>query len=112
VPEDEVDLRRRIKAKQQATLVSLVAEAPKILQTNVETQSVSEIAAANAALEILQVTDMPDRISLPDSETLSGPSEQLATNSPPTGASQIQESEPLDPEVDENTDNTPIGGAQ
>jgi len=112
VPEDEVELRRRIEAKQQATLVSLVSEAPKILQPNVETQSVSEIAAATAALEVIQVTVVPDTISLPDSETLSEPSEHPAASSPPAAASQIQESEPLAPEVDENTDNSPIGGAQ
>ncbi len=112
VPEDEVELRKLIEAKQQATLVSLVAEAPKILQPNVETQSVSEIAAANAALEVLRVTAVPDTISLPDPETLSEPSEHPVTSPPPAGASQIQEIEPLFPEVDENTDNTPIGGAQ
>lgn len=112
VPEDELDLRRRIEAKQQATLVSLVAEAPMILRPNVETQSVAEIAAANAVLEVLQDTAMPDTISLPDSETLSEPSEHPAASLPPVGASQMKESEPLAPEVDENSDNTPVGGEQ
>ena len=90
VPEDEPELRRRIEAKQQATLVSLVAEAPMILQPNVETQSVSENAAANAALEVLQVTAMPDTISLPDSETLSELFEHPAASPSPAGASQMQ----------------------
>lgn len=112
LPDDELELRRQIEARQPATLVSLVSEAPNVLQPNVETQSVSEIAAANAVLDVLQVSAAPDTISPPDSETLSEPPEHPAESPPPADASQMPKSESLPVEVDENTDNTPPGGAQ
>lgn len=110
VPDDDAELRSRIEARQHAPLVSLVAETPKIVQPNVETQSVSEIAAANAALELLQVKAMPDAISHPDSETSSEPPEHPADSPTPTVTVHPQEIEPPIPETGDNSDTTPAGG--
>ncbi len=105
VPEENLELRKQIESKQQASLASLIAKPQTIVQPDVETQSFSELAAAKAALDTLQVAAAPDTISLASSENLPEPPESKL---PLPDASQIQEPETL---PGEKTDSTPIGGA-
>ena len=73
VPEENLELRKRIEAEQQASLVNLVAKPQTVVQHEVETQSVSELTAAKAALDTLQVATAPVAISLPDDEDIPEP---------------------------------------
>ena len=105
VPEENIELRKRIGAEQQASLVNLVVKPQTVVQHDVETQSVSELTAAKAALDTLQVATAPVAISLPGDENILEPPE---SNPPPPDASQMQGQEP---QFDEKTDPNSNGGA-
>jgi hypothetical protein len=104
VPEADVELRKRIETEQQASLVKLVAKPQTVVQHDVETQSVSELTAAKAALDTLQVETEPAPNSLTDKENLSEDPE----SNPPPDASQLGGQEP---QFDEKTDPNSNGGA-
>ena len=108
VPEADVELRKRIEAEQQATLVKLVAKPQTVVQHDVETQSVPDLTAAKAALDTLQVETAPAASSLPDKENLS---EEPESNPPPPDASQMQGPETQEPQFDEKMDPNSNGGA-
>lgn len=108
VPEENLELRKLIEAKQQASLVTLVAKPPTIVQDDVETQSVSELAAAKAALEVLQVETEPDTNSLAGSENIAEPAETSEASLPPPDESQLPEQES---QFDDKTDSESNGGA-
>lgn len=62
VPEENVELRKRIEAEQQASLVRLVAKPQAMLHDEAETQAVSELTAAKAALEAIQAVVPPEAV--------------------------------------------------
>jgi len=105
VPEADVELRKRIETEQQASLVKLVAKPQSVVQHDVETQSVSELTAAKAALDTLQVETEPAPNSLMDKENLS---EDPESNPLPPDASQLGGQEP---QFDKKTDPNSNGGA-
>jgi putative membrane protein len=108
VPEENFELRKHLEAEQQASLVNLVAKPQTILHDYSETQSVSEVTAARAVLDTLQVATEPVESSssdLVDTPDLLDSDQQL-----PDG-SQVQVSEPSEDEVSEKDDDTPQGGA-
>jgi len=105
VPEGDLELRKRIEAKQHASLVNLVVKPQTVMQHDVETQSASELAAAKASLDTLQVAPAPVPIAPPGEGNLPEPPESVP---PPPDASQIQASEP---QIDEKTDHINDGGA-
>lgn len=105
VPEADVELRKRIETEQQASLVKLVAKPQTVVQHDVETQSVSELTAAKAALETIQVVTEPAPNSRTDKENLP---EDPESNPPPPDASQLGGQEP---QFDEKTDPNSNGGA-
>lgn len=104
VPDENLELRKRIESKQQASLVSLVTSPPEIVQPDVETQSVSELTAASAVLDALHVEAAPVSSSPASSENPAEPSESIP---PPPDASQIPGQETP---VDEKNDLEPSGG--
>jgi len=105
VPEEDLELRKRVEARQHARLVNLVAKPETVVQHNVETQSVSEVTAAKAALDTLQAATAPVAASQPGEGILPEPPETVP---PPPNVSQIHEPEPPG---DEKTDQTDDGGA-
>jgi hypothetical protein len=104
VPEGDIELRKRIETKQQATLVNLVVKPQMVVQHDVETQSASELTAAKAALETLEVATAPVPIAPLGEGNLPEPPEAVP---PPPDASQIQASEP---QIDEKMDDITDGG--
>lgn len=108
VPEENLELRKRLEAEQQASLVTLVAKPQTIVHDYSETQSVSELSAAKAVLDTLQVS--MEQVETASSDQVDTPDLLDSDQQPPDG-SQIQVSEPLQPEYDEKGDNTPKGGA-
>jgi len=105
VPEGDIELRKRIEAKQHAGLVNLVVKPQMVVQHDVETQSASELTAAKAALDTLQAATAPVAASQPGLGNLPEPPEAVP---PPPDASQIGASEPR---IDEKTDPIDDGGA-
>lgn len=98
VPEENLELRKRLEDEQQASLVNLVAKPQTILHDYSETQSVSEVTAARAVLDTLQVATEPVQSASSDQQIPDG--------------SQVQASEPPEDEVSEKDDDTPKGGAE
>ncbi len=107
VPDEDLELRKRIEAKQQASLVVLVTKPPTIVQPDVETQSVSELAAASAALEVLQGEAPQGTNSLASSDHITEPDEPTEASLPPPDETQLPEQES---HMDEKTDSGPSGG--
>jgi hypothetical protein len=105
VPEEDVELRKRIEAKQQSTLANLVVKPQTVVQHDVETQSVSELEAAKAALDTLQATPSSVDIAPMVEEN---PPELPESNPPPPDASQIQASTS---QIDEKMADSTDGGA-
>lgn len=108
VPDEEAELRKLIEATQQASLVNLVAKPQAMLPQDVETQSLSSITAAEAVLDTLQAGKVSVAYSQPENEDMP---ETPKSNQQPPDESQVQGSEPIESDADENPDNTPIGGA-
>lgn len=77
VPEENVELRKRIEAEQQASLVNLVAKPQTMLPNDAETQVVSELTAAQAALAAIQEV-APTEVATPKAEN--GSQESLASS--------------------------------
>jgi putative membrane protein len=108
VPEENLELRKHLEAEQQASLINLVAKPQTIVQDDSETHSVSEVTAARAVLDTLQVATEPVESSssdLVDTPDLLDSDQQL-----PDG-SQVQASEPHEDEVSEKDNDSPKGGA-
>jgi putative membrane protein len=99
VPEENLELRKQIEAKQSPPLASLVAKPQTVVRDDVETQSVSELTAAKAALDILTVASGPDTDLLPDHENLPGQAESnlLASDSPKTQERETLSGDASDP---------------
>jgi putative membrane protein len=94
VPEGNFELRRRIENEKQASLAKLVVKQETVIKHNGETQSVSELVAAEAALEVLQV-EIP-------------PATPTAADHPaPSDAAPIQA---IDAPIDDKTEPTAQGG--
>jgi hypothetical protein len=74
-----------------------------------ETQSVSELSAAQAILDTVDAAIGPVEATSSDKEDIPKPSN---LNQQPPDGSQKQASEPPLPEFDEKGDNTPKGGAK
>jgi putative membrane protein len=108
VPEENLELRKRLTAEQQSSLVNLVARPQTTVHDESETQSVSELSAAQAVLETLNAAIGPGENASPGKESTSEP---LETNQQPPDVSQMQGSMPLQPESDEKGDNAQQGGA-
>lgn len=111
VPEQDFELRKRIEAEQQVSLINWVAKPSAIVQPDVETQSVSELTAASAALDALQAAGASDKNSLPESKNFTETAEPSEANHSPPDAPQTKVAEPQDPELEEDPDNTGDGGA-
>ena len=108
VPEENLELRKRLETEQHASLVNLVAKPQPILHDYSETQPVSEISAARAVLDTLQVSIEPAEIDTSDhvdTPEFPDPDQQPADG--------IQEQAPETPEDDafDKDDETPQGGA-
>ena len=108
VPDENIELRKRIEAEQPASLVTLVAKPQTKILHDIETQSVSEISSAKAVLDTIQVATVPDVVEKSGSEAVT---ETLNSTTPPLAASQMQGSDSLEPQLDEQPDDTAKGGA-
>jgi putative membrane protein len=106
VPDENLELRKQIKAEQPIPLVALVAKPQAVVQHDVETQSVSEFTAARAALEILNASSaLPDTQSVPEEEkSPASPSSSLPLSEPSPKEAQEHE-------LDDQNDTQPGGAA-
>lgn len=109
VPEDDIDLRKRIEAEQPISLVTLVAKPQASVPSTTETQPVSQQDAAQAALEALRAAEIEDIPASPNREV---PPEPLKESPPVPAESQAADTGSSEPEPGEQTTGTEKEGAQ
>jgi putative membrane protein len=109
VSDQDIEVRKLIKAGLQPSLANLVAKPPTVLAQDVETQSVADLAAAKAALETIQTAGAGIEALQPPMDDLSELPESIP---PPTESPPNQVPEPLESPPEENTNKAPHGGAQ
>jgi putative membrane protein len=66
VPDEEVELRKRLEASKRGTLASLVAQPAAVVGHDSETQSVSDVASAKAALEAIGAAEPEASPTVPE----------------------------------------------
>jgi putative membrane protein len=108
VSEEQAEIRRRIEADQQVSLVNLVTRPQPVVSQAGETQSMTEVAAARAVLDSLKVASAPAEAQ---------PASEAPQSSTPESPGSIQDEPAVDHtdavEVDKPDipDTTVAGGA-
>jgi len=100
VQDEALGIRKRIEAGQQPTLVKLVGKPQPVIQHDVDTQSVSELTASQAALEPLQAVTPQAAVAQPGVEDFPEPP---ISNPPETEGDQIERAEAQGPQLDERS---------
>lgn len=109
VPEDDLELRKRIEAEQPISLVTLVTKPQASVPSTTETHPVSEQVAAQAALEALRVAEIED---VPAATNREDPPEPFKDSPPLPDESQTADTGSSDPQPDEQTTGTKKEGAE
>ncbi len=110
LPDEERELRKRIEAEQVPTLLTMAIKPQAVVQHDVETQSVSDLMAAQAALDTLSSSAGPGRTASPQEADIEATPQEAGAQAPEDQEAQVREIEAQAAEAEDQPD-THSGGA-
>jgi hypothetical protein len=100
VPEGEVEIKRQIKEASVTPMQRLAGISPSTIGQDLDTQSLEDVQAAHAALDVINASEANQTGLIPHSEEAAQPEESPPAEdlTPPGGSSDEQNLDPPDPD--------------